>query len=424
MNYYAILDCNNFYVSCERVFDPTLKGIPVVVLSNNDGCIVSRSQEAKNIGIPMGAPIFKWRSLIEKHNGRILSSNYTLYGDLSARIMRIIKDHQPYVQVYSIDEAFIYFKDTPLSEACAQATALQSTVYQWTGIPVSIGIAPTKTLAKVANRYAKKFPQLNGLFACEDPADIAFLLKHLPVEDVWGIGRRNTKKLHLAGIHNAYELTLSGDTWIRKQLTIVGLKTVHELRGTPCFGLESNHEPKKGIACTRSFGKPVTEILQLKEAVATYVSRAAEKARKQCSAVITMYVYIRTSRFAEHRFSDGIAITLPAPTSYTPDLITHALKGVERIFKPGYAYKKAGVILTQLLDQRNLQEQIFNAHNAEKRFEQTQTMRTVDAVNHKWGRDTLNFAACGQKRLWAMKAGNRSPRFTTTWHELLKVKAK
>ena len=423
MNYFAILDCNNFYVSCERVFNPALNKVPVVVLSNNDGIIVARSQEVKALGVPMGAPIFKWRTLLEKHNTAIFSSNFTLYGDMSARIMRIINDNQPYVQVYSIDEAFILFKNMSLHEAHKQTAELQSKIYQWTGIPVSIGIAPTKTLAKVANWYAKKYQNLSGVFAVSNPEDITLLLKHLKVDDIWGIGRRYAKKLNAHKIYTAFELTQRADSWIQKQLTICGLQTVHELRGTVCFPLENIWEPQKAVACTRSFSTPITECAELKEAVAAYVTRAAEKVRKQGSAVITLYVFIRTSRFKEPYYSNSISVTLPAPSCYTPDLITHALKGLERIFKPGYAYKKAGVICTQLIDQRNLQENLFKPEDAEKRAVKTAAMNTVDKANKKWGSNTLTFAALGKKRLRTLKNGTRSPRFTTAWQELLKVKA-
>lgn len=423
MNYFGIIDCNNFYVSCERVFNPALNHVPVVVLSNNDGCIIARSPEVKALGVPMGAPIFKWRTLLEKHKTHIFSSNFTLYGDMSARIMHIIKTHMPYTQIYSIDEAFIFFKDTSLAQACAQALEVQTTIYQWTGIPVSIGIAPTKTLAKVANRYAKKYPRLNGLFAVDEPTDITFLLQHINVQDIWGIGGRNTKKLNTLGIYNAYELTRQPDALIQKLLTVSGLKTVHELRGIVCFPLESSYEPQKTIACTRSFSIPITELDELKKAVATYVVRAAEKVRQQGSAVATLYGFISTSRFKEPYYSNSFHINLSTPSAYTPDLITYALNGLEHIFKQGFAYKRAGVICAQLIDQRNIQEDLFKPEEAEKRHAKRITMAGFDAVNNKWGRDTLSFASQGQRRLHMLRQGNRSPRFTTAWQELLKVKA-
>ncbi len=418
-SYFGIIDCNNFYVSCERLFNPALKRVPVAVLSNNDGCIVARSQEVKDLGVPKGPPIFKRRSLLAKHNAHIFSSNYTLYGDMSARIMKTIQEHMPYVQIYSIDEAFALFKNMNLEQATEQSHILQKKIYQWTGIPVSIGIAPTKTLAKVANKYAKKYKQLNGVFGIDDAAHTNWLLEHFDVGDVWGIGRRYTKKLNNFGIYNALQLIQKDDVWIRKQLTICGLKTVWELRGFVCYPLESEAEPQKGIACTRSFGTPIDNLKGLKEAVATYVTRAAEKLRKQNSAVISIYVFINTSRFADDYYGNGTSITLPIASAFTPELIKYAHQALCSIYRPGLKYKKAGVIFTQLKDQQQEQVDIFNQQKAETQKSHALTMHTVDSINKKWGRNTLHFAAQGIKPSWPSKQMRKSQRFTTCWQELL-----
>lgn len=420
-SYFGIIDCNNFYVSCERVFNPKLKRVPVAVLSNNDGCIVARSQEVKDLGVPMGAPLFKWQSMLAKHNVRIFSSNYTLYGDMSARVMQTIKEHMPYVQIYSVDEAFALFKNMELEQALAQSHVLQKKIYQWTGIPVSIGIAPTKTLAKVANKYAKKYKQLNGVFGMDETAQINWLLEHFEVGDIWGIGRRYAKKLHRFGIYNALQLTQKDDAWIRKQVTICGLKTVWELRGFVCYPLESASEPQKGIACTRSFGTPIDSLKGLKEAVATYTARAAEKLRKQKSAVISLYVFVGTNRFADDFYGNGRSVTLPIPSTFTPELIKYAHQALCSIYRPGLKYKKAGVIFTQLADQQHLQLDLFcKQQSAQHKIEAT-AMHMVDTVNKKWGRNTLHFAAQGFAPKWPSKQMLKSQRFTTSWHELLHI---
>jgi DNA polymerase V len=423
---YAIVDCNNFFVSCERVFEPKLIGKPVVVLSNNDGCIISRSAEAKKLGIKMGAPYFDVRKDIEKHNVKVFSSNYALYGDFSRRVMNALGefvDRGDDLEVYSIDEAFLNLAPlADLHEPVDYCRRIRTTVERWTGIPVSVGIAPTKTLAKIANTVAKKYKGYNGVFHLDTKERTEKVLAATPVKDVWGIGRRLGDKLEQYGIYNALQLRDCNDMLIRKTGGITILRTVNELRGTPCFFSDSVPDVKKGIASTRSFGKTVTEYEDLREAVSTYISRAAVKLRKQGSAAGALYVFVRTSAFEEgEKYQRSSWRELPVHTDSTPELIHHATEMLREIYRAGISYKKAGVMLSQLIPRDSIQ---LNAFDTADRSRESRAMKVLDQINRTHGTDVLRIASTGtsdSREHWQMRSKMVSPQFTTKWNELFVV---
>jgi DNA polymerase V len=416
MTLYALIDCNNFYVSCERVFNPKLNNKPIVVLSNNDGCIIARSNEAKALGIPMGAPLFEYQALLHRHKVVVYSSNYALYGDMSTRVMSTLAQFCPDIEVYSIDEAFLLLKFPSSANLHEYALTIRNQVMRWTGIPISVGIAPTKTLAKIANRIAKKEPSYKSVFLLPENPDS--ILKSVAVTDIWGVGRHYTKLLQRFGIHTAYDLKYTDDRWIKKRMTICGLRTVHELRGIACFALDENPERKQSIACTRSFGKPTSELKDLKEAVANYTARAAQKLRTQKSLACALYVFITTKHYSRYRYAKGICIPLSVATSYTPTLIEYAHRGLTAIYKSEYYYKKAGVILLDFVDEQHAQTDLFVPLPSEN---QKKFMCTFDQINKKWGRKTVHFAAEGIKKPWLMRQSQKSAPFTTDWDNLLKI---
>jgi len=419
---FALVDCNNFYVSCERVFNPQLEGKPVVALSNNDGCIVARSNEAKALGIKMGEAFFKFRNVIERHGVFVFSSNYTLYGDMSRRVFATLARFTPEVEIYSIDEAFLNLTGFEKDNVTAYGQRIRATVKQWTGIPVSIGIAETKTLAKVAGHVAKYSAKVEGVLDLTIPGYRKKALTMTYVGDVWGIGRRLSKRLTAKGIETALQLSEVDDGWIRKQMGIVGVRMVHELRGIRCFPLKLSAPPKKGITCSRSFGRPVTMLNEMKEAVAAYVSRAALELRKQNSVAGHLTVYMMTNRFKvkEPLHNEEVSIKLPVATDNTGELIYYASGAVEKIFKAGYKYKKAGVILAELSPACQSQTDMFDSLDRDRT---EKLMATLDSVNARMGSKTLQFAAQGTTQPWSMRCERRSPSYTTNWDELLEVKA-
>ena len=420
MKLVALVDCNNFFVSCERIFNPTLRNRPVVVLSNNDGCVVARSNEAKALGIRMGAPAFTYKSVFIQHNVAVLSSNFELYGDISARVMKVLQDTAPEVFIYSIDEAFLDLSDIPSDYVNAYVQHIRHKVKQWTGIPISIGIGHTKTLAKIANKIAKKYPEYQGV--CNSTIiDMNQYLHVLDVSDVWGIGRQYTKLLHRHGITTVKQFMQLSDAWVRKHMTVSGLKTLWELQGKACIEFDDIDEMNNSIVCSRSFGSPITKIEDLKYAVATYVSRAAEKLREQKACASMMTVFARTSRFIDEqqRYAGYITCPLLVPTSYTPDLIHHALQGVDRLFQPGYVYKKAGVMLYDIVSEKHIQLNVFN--NAGDQQKKYKAMNIIDAINNKWPY-RICFAAAGTKQPWKSARVYRSKHFTTLWEDVLVVK--
>ncbi|MDT3737890.1 MAG: Y-family DNA polymerase [Candidatus Kapabacteria bacterium] len=417
----AIVDCNNFYASCERVFNPRLNGKPIIVLSNNDGVIVALSNEAKALGIKGFSPLFKVQDLVTKHNVAVFSSNYTLYGDLSHRVMTTLEQFSPNVEIYSIDEAFIYLDGIHSKDLTAYCSEIRQTVKKWVGIPVSVGIAYTKTLAKLANRRAKKNPVYNGVLNLIDNPDIESHLKGVEVGDVWGVGRQYTKLLNCHNIYTAYDLSKANQTWIKKRMTVQGLRTVHELNGEPCISAEYTPPDKKGIISSRSFGKNVTEKKDLAEAIANYTTRAAEKLRMQKSIANAIYVFLRTNPYKDTpQYHNGCQVILPVATDFTNELIEYAMKGLEQIYRPDYLYQKAGIMLTGILPKSTEQVSLFDKIDRDKFQKITDAM---DKLNMEMGSGTVFFAAAGIKRGWKMKRELKSPQYTTRWEEIPDVKA-
>ncbi len=423
---FALVDCNNFYASCERAFDPRLENKPIVVLSNNDGCIVARSGEAKALGIGMGQPVFKCRDIIEKHGVLVFSSNYTLYGNMSERVMNTLSQFTPEMEIYSIDEAFLNLsgcdhlgKHGDLTE---YARHICATVKQWTGIPVSIGIGRTKTLAKVANRIAKKSTRANGVFNLMNSPHMDKALEWVDISDVWGIGGRSTKKLKAYGINNALQLRDIDDQLIRRQMGIVGLRLVYELREISCLSLETCTPIRKGVTSSRSFGRKIESLDELKEAVAAYVTKAAIKLRKQNLAAQILTVFLTTNPYSKNdkQYSKSVVFHLPAAMNNTVELIHYAMQGVDKIFKEGYKYKKAGVMLAELIPAEQIQTTLFDLSNTKRKNKLTEA---IDVINDIMGSGTLKYAIQGGTRPWNGKSENRSPRYTTSWKELPTAKA-
>ena len=418
---FGLIDCNNFYASCERLFRPDLTNRPVVVLSNNDGCIIARSNEAKALGIGMGTPYFKQEPLIRKHNITVFSSNYPLYGDISQRVMDVLMRMEPEVEIYSIDEAFVRI---PTGKHCDLETwgrILKSTVQKHTGIPVSIGFGPTKTLAKIANRFAKKKSSAAGIFVIADQQPLDPLLAAVAVDDIWGIGRRHAARLKAHAIRTALEFKNCADTWIRKHLTVVGLRTAMELRGISCISLEKAVPARKSVCTSRSFGQPVQTLDDLQEAVAAYTSQAAYKLRTAGLSAAVVDVFIRTNSFRkdEPQYSCRRTFTLPAPSSHTATLIKVALACLKAIYRPGYRYQKAGVILNGLVPENYEQLCLFQTPVPGR----VSLMKAVDEINRRWGRDTIQSAAAGLTREWRFRQMKKSPAYTTCWAELPIAKA-
>jgi len=416
MKVFALVDCNNFYASCERVFDPSLKHRPIVVLSNNNGCIVARSNEVKALDIPMGVPYFEQKALIKKHNIAVFSSNYQLYGDMSQRVMDSLRWFAPDIEVYSIDEAFLRLDHLQPRDLYEYCKTIRAKVMQWTGIPVSIGIGPTKVLAKVANRVAKKE---TGVFDLRKRETQDAILQTLDVKKLWGIALRWAERLNRIGIHKASELRDANPHIIRKHLSVVGERILRELRGQSCLGLEEV-EPRKNIMSSKSFGNLLTEKQPMQEALANYAARACEKLRQQNSRAQAVYVFVQTNNFRETdaQYSNGITCALTVPSSDTRTIIEAARFGLNRIYKPGYRYKKTGVMLLDLIPASQEQKHLFadsNQRHADR------LMATVDRINEDLGPDTLFFGAEGIHREWKMRCGSRSPRYTTQWDELLQV---
>jgi DNA polymerase V len=419
---FALVDCNNFYASCERVFNPAIRRKPVVVLSNNDGCVIARSNEAKALGFKMGDPYFKVRPQIEQHGVAVFSSNYTLYGDMSQRVVQTLEQLAPTVEVYSIDEAFLELSGFAEDAVPALAAHIRRTVRQWTGIPVSVGIGPTKTLAKAANRMAKRSADSGGVWSLTTPESQREALSQLSVGDVWGIGRQWSKLLEAEGIPTALALSEQSDAWLRKHLNVVGQRTAWELRGTPCITLELAPAARKGLMVSRSFGRKLAEFEPVREALAAYVTRSGEKLRRELRHARHMMIFLHNSPFdtKEAYVSRQASFQLPHPTSDTAELIHYACEALARIFRPGVRYSKCGVMLTELTPDTEHQGDFLDTRNTAR---SKQLMATLDAINRRMGRDSVFYAASGVKRDWAMAATMKSQHFTTDWQQLLQVAA-
>jgi len=425
----ALVDCNNFYASCERVFRPDLEQKPIVVLSNNDGCVVARSEEAKHLGIEMAVPLFKVKDIIKSNQVAVFSSNYTLYGDMSARVMNTLSSLVPRIEVYSIDEAFLDLEGFKVDGLEETGTQIRKRVKQWTGIPVSVGIAPTKTLAKIANHIAKSRTKKglgNGVCVLNDEAEIREVLEKLPVSEIWGIGRNLSSKLNSFAIWTAWQLCQKPDAWIRKQLTITGLRTVLELRAKPCIELSDIPEAKKMAICSLSFQKTSTDFKEVKEYVANFAVRCAEKLREQQSIASNISVSLRTNRFDRNapQYSNSETLAFKIPTAYTPEIIRLALQALDKIYRPEYAYKKASVILTGFLPESNAQMQsnLFEESPTLVTAKQKKMLEVVDNLNVKLGRNQIKFASQGMDDKWRTRQAHCSSRYTTQWNELLVVK--
>jgi DNA polymerase V len=412
---YFLIDCNQFYVSCEQLFNPKLLGKAVVVLSNNDGCVVARSKQAKALGIPMGAPAFQYSDLFKEKGVHVFSSNYALYGDISERVMQTLRHFSPQLEEYSIDEAFLFIET---SDLFAVSSTMKNTVKQWTGIPVSIGVGKTKTLAKVANDLAKNKPQ--GIFSFSTEEEVNDALKDLPVEEIWGIGSRLGKTLDSYGICTALELINAPDEFIKKHFSVTLLRTVWELRGIECLSLEETAPAKQSITCSRSFGKPILSLDELSEALSSYTVRAAEKLRCQDSVCSFLSVFLLTSAFGAAPYAKTLTISLPEPSSYSPLLISYAKAALKKIYKEGLFYKKTGIVLGGILPKDSFQRDLFHSNEAIEK--QQKTMDILDQINSQLGKKAVRFAAEGTSQKWRMRRDKCTRRFTTKWNELLTIK--
>ena len=425
-NVIALVDANNFYVSCHRVFDPKLEGRAVVVLSNNDANVVARSSQIKPF-VKMGEPFFQCAPILRQHKAVVFSSNYALYGDLSSRIMATLEHFTSDMEIYSIDEAFLSLPRLadPL-DLTTQAHLIKATVKQWTGIPTSVGLASTKTLAKIANERAKKDSSLGGVLNLENlsRSELDEMLAQFPVEDVWGIGSRRATFLRQHDITTAYELRNANDQWIKRHLSITGLRLVMELRGVSCLPIEQVPPAKKAIASAKSFGRSVETLGELGEALTTYVGRVAEKLRQQNSMAGVMEVFLRTNHFQKgsSQYANCVTIHLGSPTSYTPRLVSYALRGLEKIYREGYAYHKVGVMLTEI-SRPGLETQLdlFNPSSLINQEREQRLMKAVDTINIQMGRNTIRSSSAGTKQDWKMRQRWPSPKYSTRWDELLNI---
>ncbi|HCE54834.1 MAG TPA: SOS mutagenesis and repair protein UmuC [Lutibacter sp.] len=417
---FALVDCNNFYASCQRVFEPHLIGKPVVILSNNDGCVIARSNEAKALGIPMGAPAFEFKKLFEENKVFVFSSNYALYGDMSSRVMNILATFTSDIEVYSIDEAFLKFKGFELFNLDEYGLKIQKTVTKNTGIPVSVGFAPTKALAKVANKIAKKFPErTKSVYVIDDEEKRIKALKWTKIEDVWGIGRKHTKRLQAKNIFTAYQFTQLPDEWVRKEMAVVGLRLKKELEGKSTLDLESPKN-KKMIATTRSFEKSMTKLEDISERVATFTASCSEKLRKQKSHCNMIMVFVQSNYFRKDQpqYSRNIIINTDFPTNSTIELNHYAQIGLKAIFKEGYNYKKAGVIVMGLTPNSETQLSFFNTSNPRHQ----PLMSVVDKLNKSYGKNKIKFGNQSLGRQWKMKQEKLSKSFTTRIDEIITIK--
>ena len=419
-NKIALVDCNSFYVSCERLFNPSIIKKPVVVLSNNDGCIISRSTEAKVLGIKMGEPYFKVERIVKKNNVKIFSSNYSLYGDISRRVMKTLKQFSPQIEIYSIDEAFLNFKGFKASELRAYCLHIRRTIKQWVGIPVSIGVSSTKTLSKVANHLAKKNPELEGVCILKDSKKIDEALKRIEIKDVWGIGKRLSKFLNRQGIKTVKQFVDLDRRWVRKNMGVVGGKTQMELKGISCLDLELLPSTRKSCCVSRSFSQPIENIEELMESVASYGSRVAEKIREENLVSQLMSVFVLTNHFSkkEKQYSNSIRLQFDFPTNNSSLIVKKAVEGVKSIFRSGYRYKKAGVILYELHDASSVRGLLdYDREQSEL------LMKSLDEINLRYGSSTLRLAAEGIKKKWSLQKKKISPCYTTRFDELMIVKS-
>ena len=415
-NKIALVDCNSFYVSCERLFNPSIAKKPVVVLSNNDGCVISRSAEAKILGIKMGEPYFKVEKIVKKNDVKIFSSNYSLYGDISRRVMRTLKQFSSEIEIYSIDEAFLNLSSIKHENLLEYGYQIKKTVLKWTGIPTSIGIATTKTLSKAANHIAKK--DLSGVVNLINKKKIEEILKQIRINDVWGVGKQLTKFYIKNGVNTAYDLRNISTNWIKKNTNVLGSRTVMELQGIPCISLDSHEKKRKNCCVSRSFGRKVTKLEELKESITTHCLNAAEKIRNDNQTTKKITVFIRTSPFQKknHYYANAKNIDLPIRTNDSIELIKQALIGLKYIYKKGYRYQKSGIILSELKDITVYKKNLFSEILSEEK--RTSLMKAIDRTNFKYGRNVLSIAQAGLKKKRNIKK-QHSSKIDTACFELL-----
>ena len=414
----ALVDCNNFYASCERVFRPDLEKKPIVVLSNNDGCVIARSNEAKKLGIKMGEPAFKKREVFERNKIKTFSTNFILYGDMSKRVMSILRNNSKEIEIYSIDEAFLECYNEDLN---SYGKNLRKKVKQWTGIPVSVGIAETKVLAKIANHIAKKYRK-SGVFILDSKEIIEKALKFTAIEEIWGIGRNHSRRFKEYGINTAYDLTCIEENWIKKKFSIVVLRIAKELKGIKCLDIESQHKTKKNICTSRSFGNPTSDYNTIKEAISTFAVRCCEKLRKQKTSTSELRIFIYTNPFnPKHRQYYGTKkIQLERATNDNQIIVQEVIKGLQKIYKKGYIYKKAGVIVGNITQENQVQLNLFDQIKNREKY--TKISKVIDRINSSMGRDKLRIATQGFDRKWKMKQEQLSQCYTTRIDEILTVK--
>lgn len=422
---YALIDCNNFFVSCERVFRPELKNKPTLVLSNNDGCVVARSQEAKDLGIKMGVPLFKIRDIVEKNKVNLFSSNFELYGDMSNRVMTILESFTENIEIYSIDEAFLDITDLGIKDYEKFGQDIINKIKKYTGLPVSVGIASTKTLSKLANEIGKEERRFNAvtdlISLTEEELDEK--LSKIKVGDIWGVGHNRNFLLQSKGIYTAKDLKYSNRVWIKNKLSIMGERTQLELKGVCCFEVDQSPNPKRGISSTRSFGKYITNFAELKQAVSSYIAIAARKLRQQKSTVEYITVYIRTNRFNQDpKYTNAYTIRLSDCSDYTPTLTKYAVEALKQIYKDGYKYQKAGVFLTGIRPKESKQMNLFGVNDLDKDKNQTAINHSFDRINSKYGRNLIRTGSEGFIKSWTIKREAVSPRYTSEWSGVLRVK--
>ena len=418
---YALVDCNNFYASCERVFQPQLENKAVVILSNNDGCVIARSNEAKALGIPMGAPAFQYKETFTRENITVFSSNYPLYGDMSSRVMKILESYTPNIEIYSIDEAFLLFDGFDHFDLNAEGLAMKKQVQKWTGIPVSIGIAPSKALAKIANKIAKKYAdKTGGVYLMNTEEQRIKALKWTSISDVWGIGRQHLQQLEAIGVANAWQFSLLSDDWVRKQMSVLGLRLKKDLQGLPSIQLEEGKAPIKGSATTRSFEGNRISFSDLEERVSTFASNCAEKMRKQQSSCQALLVFIRSDPHKKDVISyrNSCVLTLPYATNSSIILSRYAILGLCKIFKENIAYKKAGVMIMGLLPTEKRQLNLFENNNTKH----VALMKSLDKIHKRVGPYQIKLANQDLNRTWKMKQQYLSNRFTTELKDVITVK--
>ncbi|MBR5281236.1 MAG: Y-family DNA polymerase, partial [Alistipes sp.] len=416
-------DCNNFFASCERVFRPDLQGKPVIVLSNNDGCAIARSNEAKALGIKMGDPLFKIREIVEKHKVAVFSGNMALYGDMSQRVRWVLEEFAPSVEVYSIDECFLDLRGVSNVDFDAYAKKISAQCWKMTSIPVSVGIAPTKTLAKIASKLCKQYPKLRGGCYMHRPQDIEKVLRKYPIEDVWGIGRRSAPKLKAMGVNTAYDYTQLPEGVIRNMSGITGVRTWKELQGIPCIEFEDGFEAKQSICVSRSFSSEIYDVKELQEQVANFASTMAEKLRKQNSATGEIVVFAYTNRFKEsapQTYANAL-VSFVTPTSDQRTIVTKAVEATRAAFKDGYGYKKAGVIATKIVSEKHIMHSLFEDTEAIER--EHKITSALDAINSTFGKGTIKLAVQGSGKI-KTASENQSPHYTTLWSDIPNVTVK